>query len=253
MTKILRKIREKLISEKKISNYIIYAMGEIILLVIGILIAIHINNLNETNKTEDREQEYLTSIKNELKNNLKTIKKEKEKLIQSLEGQRSLIKLINVESEELNEKTISHLLNQAFSDEIALDYEYGVFTELLNSGGLMDISSKFIKNKIASWDGIMTNVRKQEHKFHDIRDQIKNCILENGDIRTLMDDEGLSKWAKAITSKTNNSNKPLLKYQYFENLLIVYLVTGNTLHEETYTELENSIHELLEMVEENLK
>lgn len=253
MTKILRKMREKLISEKKFTNYLFYAIGEIILLVIGILIAIHINNLNNINKKEEREQEYLIAIKHELTNNLKTIKKEKEKLIQSLEGQRSLIELINVESDELSEKDLSHLLNQAFSNEILLNYENGVFTELLNSGGLIDISSKTIKNKIASWDGIMTNVRKQEYKFYYIRDQIKNCILENGDIRTLMDDEGLSKWAKAVTSKKNNSNKPLLKSQYFENLLIIYLVTGNTLHEETYTELKNSIHELLDIVEENLK
>ena len=99
MIKKFRKIREKLISEKKFSNYLFYAIGEIILLVIGILIAIHINNINETNKKEDREQEYLVSIKNELNNNLKIIEEEKKKLSYSLEGQRNLIDLINIESE----------------------------------------------------------------------------------------------------------------------------------------------------------
>ena len=92
MTKILRKIREKLISEKKFSNYLFYAIGEIFLLVIGILIAIQINNLNETSKKADREQDYLVSIKSELNNNLKIIEEEKKKLSYSLEGQRTLIK-----------------------------------------------------------------------------------------------------------------------------------------------------------------
>ncbi|AOR28812.1 hypothetical protein FORMB_17780 [Formosa sp. Hel1_33_131] len=253
MTKILRKARQKLVSENKVSNYIIYAIGEIILLVIGILIALQINNINEKNKTEEREQEYLISIKNELTNNLKIIELEKKKLTLSLEGQRNLVRLINREFHLLDEKKLSHLLNQAFSNEIVLNYENGVFTELLNSGGIIDISSKKIKNKISSWDGIMTNVRREEQEFHSIRQAIKNCILEHGDIRTLMDDEGLSEWAKAITSKKNNSNKLLLKSQHFENLLIIYLVTGSTLHEEIYVELEKNIHVLLEMVEKDLR
>ena len=253
MTKILRKIREKLISEKKFSNYLFYAIGEIILLVIGILIAIHINNINETNKKEDREQEYLVSIKNELNNNLKIIEEEKKKLSYSLEGQRNLIDLINIESELVSEKNLSHLLNQAFSDEIVLNYENGVFTELLNAGGLIDISSKNIKNRIASWNGIMTNVKKQEDELYSRREAIKNCIVEHGDLRTLMDDEGLTRLAKANKSKKNNSNKPLLKSQHFENLLIIYLVTGNTLYEVFYTELEKNIYLLLELVEKNLR
>ena len=45
--KIFRKIRQRLLSENKFSKYLIYAIGEIILVVIGILIALGINNWNE--------------------------------------------------------------------------------------------------------------------------------------------------------------------------------------------------------------
>ena len=47
MIKFFRKIRQKLLSENKFSKYLIYAIGEIILVVIGILIALQINNWNE--------------------------------------------------------------------------------------------------------------------------------------------------------------------------------------------------------------
>ena len=44
MIKIFRNIRKKLIEQVKTANYIKYAIGEIILVVIGILIALQINN-----------------------------------------------------------------------------------------------------------------------------------------------------------------------------------------------------------------
>ena len=50
MIKFLRRIRQKLLSENKISKYVLYAIGEIFLVVIGILIALQINNWNETRK-----------------------------------------------------------------------------------------------------------------------------------------------------------------------------------------------------------
>ena len=53
--------------EQKTSKYLKYAFGEIILVVIGILIALQINNWNESRKQSTLEKEFLTSIKNDLK------------------------------------------------------------------------------------------------------------------------------------------------------------------------------------------
>jgi hypothetical protein len=50
MIKYFRKIRHKLLSENKLSKYLLYAIGEIVLVVIGILIALQINNWNEEKK-----------------------------------------------------------------------------------------------------------------------------------------------------------------------------------------------------------
>lgn len=66
MIKFFRKIRQKLLSENKFSKYLIYAFGEIILVVIGILIALQINNLNELHKSEKKEVKILSEIKNNL-------------------------------------------------------------------------------------------------------------------------------------------------------------------------------------------
>jgi hypothetical protein len=68
--KFFRKIRQKLLTESKFSRYLIYAIGEIILVVIGILIALAINNHNEENKNIEQEQVILKQLKTDYKANL---------------------------------------------------------------------------------------------------------------------------------------------------------------------------------------
>lgn len=55
-----------MIKDKKILNYFLYATGEIVLVVIGILIALSINNSNELKKIRDTEKVYLKEIKSDL-------------------------------------------------------------------------------------------------------------------------------------------------------------------------------------------
>lgn len=73
MIKFFRKIRQQMLTENKFSKYLIYAIGEIILLVIGILIALSINNWNQKLQKEEQEIVYYCKIKEDLqtdKNNI---------------------------------------------------------------------------------------------------------------------------------------------------------------------------------------
>jgi hypothetical protein len=63
MIKFFRKIRQKLLTENKFSKYLLYAIGEIILVVIGILIALSINNWNENRKLKGAETKLLQNFK----------------------------------------------------------------------------------------------------------------------------------------------------------------------------------------------
>lgn len=66
MIKFFRRIRQHLISESKFSKYLFYAFGEIILVVIGILIALQINNWNENRKLQNEELSLLEEVKGNL-------------------------------------------------------------------------------------------------------------------------------------------------------------------------------------------
>jgi hypothetical protein len=73
MIKFFRKIRQNLLSEGKTGKYLKYAIGEIVLVVIGILIALSINNWNERRKASIQELELLENINEDLKYNLDRI------------------------------------------------------------------------------------------------------------------------------------------------------------------------------------
>ena len=73
MIKFFRHFRQRLLSENKFSKYLVYAMGEIILVVIGILIALQINNWNESRKENILASNYRNKIINDLKTDLTNI------------------------------------------------------------------------------------------------------------------------------------------------------------------------------------
>ncbi len=66
MIKFFRKIRLQLLTENKVSKYLLYAVGEIVLVVIGILIALQINNWNEKRKAIVKTENYLVEILKDL-------------------------------------------------------------------------------------------------------------------------------------------------------------------------------------------
>jgi len=66
MLRFFRKLREQLLTENKFSKYLLYALGEIALVMIGILLALQVNNWNEERKQRQVEIKYFGNLKNDL-------------------------------------------------------------------------------------------------------------------------------------------------------------------------------------------
>ena len=75
MIRFFRNIRQKLAAQNKFAAYMRYAIGEILLVVIGILIALQVNSWNEQRKLHINELHYLANLKNDLKLNIAGIDK----------------------------------------------------------------------------------------------------------------------------------------------------------------------------------
>ncbi len=62
MLSLFRKMRKRIIEKKKIRSYLLYAIGEVILIVFGVLIALQVNNWNEGRKNATQKQTYMESL-----------------------------------------------------------------------------------------------------------------------------------------------------------------------------------------------
>lgn len=251
MIKFFRRIRQQLISEKKLNKYLVYAIGEIFLVVIGILIALQVNNFNEQRKSNIKEKKYLVSMKSELLNNLKLVKAEVEGLNKSINGQREIIAMINDEKDSVSEIELSKMLAVSFSNVFELQYQDGTFKELLYSGGLISINNDSIKNEVTSWEGRMIAVRKQEKGVYEAREKITDYMIDKGVFKIMLDDVNASNHIQIKKSIKRNNSKLLLKSQKFENLLS-YHVALNIAQQSYYRRLENDIYNLLRLIEKEL-
>lgn len=70
MLKFFRRIRQELLTEGHLKKYLVYALGEIFLVVIGILIALQINSWSTEHQDRIREREYLSLLAKELKKDI---------------------------------------------------------------------------------------------------------------------------------------------------------------------------------------
>ena len=107
--------------ENKTGKYFKYAIGEIILVVIGILIALKINNWNENKKKAELGYQYLTEMRNELQKDVKYIDSRINELEENIKNQEAA----------LNTKDISKLPLDSLSlifNSINLDFKTSELT-----------------------------------------------------------------------------------------------------------------------------
>jgi len=110
MIKFFKKIRQNLLMKNKTGKYFKYAIGEIVLVVIGIIIALQINNWNERRKVSSTQEKYLTLLKTEAENNLTEIINTKNAVSEMKIEQIALYNLINEKRDTVNEKQLSESL-----------------------------------------------------------------------------------------------------------------------------------------------
>ncbi|MFT6966841.1 MAG: hypothetical protein ACJAT1_002064 [Marivirga sp.] len=140
MIKFFRKIRQRLLIENNFSKYLIYAIGEIVLVVIGILIALQLNNLNENKKNDIFEKEILSQIQENLKSDWLGLKKTE---LNFREAIASSNKILSAEESQKTEDSIKIWLGAIiqFDRFQPITNAY----EVLKSNGLDRISNKQLR------------------------------------------------------------------------------------------------------------
>jgi len=150
MIKFFRKIRQNLLSEGKTGKYLKYAIGEIILVVIGILIALGINNWNTNKINTSKQRDYLSNIKSDLEKQIPILNRLKErtdstifvgnKILTDYHSNQDFSLITN-----LNQKMTQFFYTVKFPDISS------TFNELNSTGQISLIKNKSLRTEIISY------------------------------------------------------------------------------------------------------
>ena len=148
MINFFRKIRRQLANENKFQKYFKYALGEILLVVIGILIALQINNWNEDRKESNLELRYLESIQKDLNNDIKYYDRRIKEAQFHIDNYYLVVD--EMFKTQKNFEEFTKLFESFDFPAEHLTIQNFTFNELVGSGNIGIIKNKVLKDSIAS-------------------------------------------------------------------------------------------------------
>jgi len=167
MLKFYRKIRKQLAYDNNLSKYSRYAIGEIFLVVIGILIALQVNNWNEARKLQNESRGILNALNAEFKNNRNVLNDRIIHLEEANTYVKAVLNLINSSEARLHNVNIDSI--------ISLSLQYGNYNpanstiqELISSGKLNLISNDALKSNLFNWLQILEDT-DEDFKNQDLQ------------------------------------------------------------------------------------
>jgi hypothetical protein len=176
MIKLFRKTRKNLLMENKTSKYFKYAIGEIALVVVGILIALQINNWNENRKANTEE----VVVLNNLFENLTLAKQQSEVLIlEEKELKKSLMFVLGIDSIQDKKSVTDSIFESAVWDLQTDSPTVNAYINLKNTNKLSLIKSKKINEKFSGFEFSINKLKdllEDRLNVHQIR---IDAIFEN--------------------------------------------------------------------------
>ena len=168
---LLRQIRRKLLTGNKVTTYLLYAIGEIILVVVGILIAVSIDDYNNLLQQRELETKYYRNLKKDLLADYAQL----DTLATFVSNKSNAAKRIAIQAQH---DSIGSLY--ALSDDfmtLLFVYEYlpnqNTYNEMISSGNLSVLQNEEIKSELMSLNQIYNTFKYgQDHVKHDYQKMI---------------------------------------------------------------------------------
>jgi len=210
MIKFFRRIRQRLLTENKFSKYLIYAIGEIVLVVIGILIALQINNWNEYQKERKSEHLILSEIRDNLKYDLNDFESN----------------ITTLQNKSISSKAVLQALEKDIAYHDSLGYYFSYLNayphfsckrngyKLLQSKGLEIITNDELRNKINDlyedrYQYLLT-IEKERIDYNKV-------LLETA-MTPYMGNKKLPLDIMPVSLSNKGSNQTLINIGYFRNI-----------------------------------
>lgn len=233
-------------------KYFKYAIGEIILVVIGILIALQINNWNNENQNLVKEQEVLKNLKAEFTQNLEELKRDHSFNVECLNACYQLLEIDK--NQTLNPKKIDSLIGTAL-DFATFDARLGVVNDVIASGKLELIKDANLRLLLNQWTGELSDyvedvVVRRNFITNNYKELSKHIAIRNSDIT--QDRSDYKKDFQISVLKINDENyKKFIKDIEVDNAWYSHYINQSfvTINEE---EVRKFLEKILALINNNL-
>ena len=162
MIKFFRHFRQAMIKENRASKYLLYAIGEIVLVVIGILIALQINTWNEDRKIRKSEQEILINLKSELILNRDQLDRTQQLHHKEYDAGVQLLNLFNTDVSNIAVNKLDSIL-AIFEMAQTFEANDGYIKSLLSSGKIDYLKSSALKAFFGSFEGQVIDATEEQY------------------------------------------------------------------------------------------
>ena len=251
MLGFLRRLRRSLIEEGHLKKYVVYAIGEILLVMIGILLALQINNWNESRKTRATEQVYLLALKGEFKKNLEEFDRALAANSTKIEASLQLEKFTGSIARDTSETALAQFFTATFGIRVDFNPSMSVLEDLVNSGKLGIISSNELRQKLSGWNASIERIHTQEGRTLVYADKVTGFIGERGDFRRIMSIAVLPQLARE--SEANDStNQEMVKEQSLSNNIMFFVATSRALSERFIEPTKMELLEIISLIEDEI-
>ena len=249
MIKFFRKIRQDLLSKGKTGKYLKYAVGEIVLVVIGILIALQINNWNENRKNSEKEIAILENLKTEFVTNKADLLETSNRNSIKYELVKKILLFTGQSNENMTKASSDEMIYNIFGGHTA-DVSTGFVDDLLNSGNIYLINNDNLRQKLTNWNKELLDHKTEIEDDHAIYYRYnfipflqKNYSYEIRGNNTLPEFE--------FKSTFTENYKSIYKLKEFENIVISKLMLLDYANN-GYAKLIEIIDEIISLIDKEI-
>ncbi|MCO5725269.1 DUF6090 family protein [Robiginitalea marina] len=252
MFTLMRRLRRNLLQNQSFGRYGLYALGEVLLIVMGILAALWIDNWNQERQEVKREQFYLSGLKEEFQaslSKLDTLMAVNRKSYQTAEDLLQRIPGASIGEEAV----LSKMLIRALTYEIVYNPNNSLLKELINSGRLETLTHPMLRRHLTSWESFLESVRRQEENLRLQRQHTTDLLRgPEGSIRTIAVYSQVDPELRLNPDDPLYSNLDLLKSREFENNFLLFMLDAKNMETVHYAPLRREITTILGLIEAGL-
>ena len=206
-------------SENKTGKYMKYALGEILLVMIGILLALQVNNWNEVRKMRVDSITFLQRLSHEIQQNVTATIEEIRVETAQAESSNALLNMFLEEVTPGSSRKIDSLIFIIMNSN-SINVKQGTLTEGLNTGKVALIASDSLKSKLYSLTSFIEDIKYMERiESNDILDNLTPFLYKNFNYRTM--DRGFADHKEQLQRSKFDSqqNLELLNSMEFESII----------------------------------